>query len=149
MAVVDFTYVDKACAGDMEMRAELITLFMGQLRSLEPELRSSLSKGDLQTLAREAHSVKSTVLSFGMLELASALKKIEIVCKRILISSEGDSLSQTQRELYIEQIEAQPSDLRKWTQENQTEKTISDLVDFCKLQSDSAIAELTRAGYSD
>ena len=147
MAVLDYAYVDKACMGDMAMRSELIALFSEQMRTIEPALRRLLASRDWQSLAREAHSVKSTALSFGMGELAVALKKIEIVCKRILLSSPDCALSDSVRTLYSDQIEALPADVREWTAANQSEKSLTILVDFCKLQSDMALAELRRDGF--
>lgn len=147
MPVVDYAYIDKACGGDDQLRSELISLFVQQLRSLAPELKALLVKGDLQSLAREAHSVKSTALSFGMKDLAVALKKVEIVCKRILLSSPVSELTDSVRELYAGQIEAQPADIREWTEANQSEKSISILVDFCKLQADLALSELRQGGF--
>lgn len=148
MPVVDYAYVDKACGGDEQMRSELISLFAEQMRSLAPDLKTLLVNGDWQTLAREAHSVKSTALSFGMKDLAVALKKVEIVSKRILLSSPDSGLPGSVRELYADQIKAQPADIREWTAANQTEKSISILVDFCKLQADLALSELKRDGFN-
>lgn len=147
MPVVDYAYVDKACGGDEQMRSELISLFAQQMRSLAPDLKALLVKGDWQSLAREAHSVKSTALSFGMKDLAVALKKVEIVSKRILLSSPDCKLTDSVRGLYADQIEAQPADIREWTAANQSEKSISILVDFCKLQANLALAELRRGGF--
>lgn len=147
MPVIDFTYVNKACGGDVQMRSELICLFAGQMRSLAPDLNGLLVKGDWQSLAREAHSVKSTALSFGMKDLAVALKKIEIVSKRILLSEPDSKLPDPVRRLYTDQIEAQPADIREWTAANQSEESISILVDFCKLQADFALSELRRDGF--
>lgn len=143
MSLVDFGYIDKACAGDAQMKAELIDLFIGQMRTLEPELSDLLDKGDLQTFAREAHSVKSTALSFGMQELAVALKKMEMLGKKLFILSDHPSVTDSLRKLYSDQIEGQPTEIREWINENQSEKSLRDLVKFCKLQSDLAIAELT------
>lgn len=147
MPVVDYAYIDKACGGDVQMRSDLISLFAEQMRSLAPELKALLVKGDLQSLAREAHSVKSTALSFGMKDLAVALKKVEVVCKRILLSSPVSELTDSVRKLYADQIEAQPADIREWTEANQSEKSISILVDFCKLQADLALFELRQGGF--
>lgn len=145
MPVIDFAYIDKACAGDAAMRSELVSLFLEQMRKLEPDLSGLLAKGDLMTLAREAHSVKSTALSFGMGDLAAALKKIEIVSKKLLVASESSCLPDSARKLYVEQFASMPLEIQRWTDENLSEKTLSDLVNFCKLQSDLAIAELTEA----
>ncbi|MGN0028534.1 MAG: Hpt domain-containing protein [Marinilabiliaceae bacterium] len=147
MPVVDYAYIDKACGGDEQLRSELISLFAEQLRSLSPDLKALLASGDWQSLAREAHSVKSTALSFGMKDLAVALKKVEIVCKRILLSSPDSGLADSVRKLYADQIEAQPAAIREWTAANQSEKSISILVDFCKLQADLALSELRQGGF--
>lgn len=149
MPVVDYAYIDKACGGDEQMRSELISLFAEQMRSLAPDLNALLVKGDWQSLAREAHSVKSTALSFGMKDLAVALKKVEIVSKRILLSSPDSELADSVRGLYADQIEAQLADIREWTAANQSEKSISILVDFCKLQADLALSELRQGGFMD
>lgn len=146
MAVVDFDYIDKACAGDAQMKAELISLFIDQMTQLEPELSDLLGRGDLQTLARSAHSVKSTALSFGMTDLAAALKKIEMLSKKLLISGGRADVPDTTRALYAEQIEGLPTEIREWIAENESVESLSHLVKFCKLQSDLAIAELTDAG---
>lgn len=146
MAVVDFAYINTACAGDEQMKAELISLFITQMQQLEPELSRLLAAADLQTLAREAHSVKSTALSFGMTDLATALKKIEMLSKKLLISTPGPDVPDTTRALYAEQIAGLPTEIREWIGKNEPVKSLSDLVKFCKLQSDLAIAELTDTG---
>lgn len=146
MAVVDFAYINTACAGDEQMKAELISLFIAQMQQLEPELSKLLAAADLQTLAREAHSVKSTALSFGMTDLATALKKIEMLSKKLLISTPGPDVPDSTRALYAEQIAGLPTEIREWIGKNESVKSLSDLVKFCKLQSGLAIAELTDTG---
>ena len=142
MHLLDFSYVEKACAGDRAMRAELLGLFAEQMRSLGATLDALLENDSLEALAREAHSVKSTALSMGMDEMAASLKKIEVVSKKLLLSSVSVELAPSRRQLYEEQMNSLQPDLNEWAEANMSKKTLHDLIRFCKLQSSRAVSEI-------
>jgi two-component system, sensor histidine kinase and response regulator len=99
--------------GDMQLLAELATLFLQDYPRLRGELRSSISTGDSPSLERAAHTLKGRLAFFGIhkareqalgLELlgrnqnlvyaAPALAEIEVELESIL--PEFESLSREQ-----------------------------------------------------
>ncbi len=86
MSVVNLQYINDACGDDAQMRAEIVGLFVDQMSSMGSELDSLFEADDMDTLARTAHKIKSTALSMGMTDMADALKKIEIVGKKLILS---------------------------------------------------------------
>ncbi len=146
MPLVDFQYVDKASAGDANMRRELLSLFVEQMEALGCELDEQLAADDMEALARTAHSVKSTALAMGMTDMADALKKIEIVCKKILLASSRLDSNPSRRALYEGQINAISADLDGWTQRNLSKESLHELIAFCVRQSASAVIEVREHG---
>ncbi len=143
MPVVDLQYINDACGDDAQMRAEIVELFIDQMRGVGPELDKLFVADDLDTLARTAHKIKSTALSMGMNDMADALKKIEIVGKKLLLSEGKVNEESSLFALYNNQIHSLPPEIDEWTSQNMSKKSLRTLIDFCKLQSLSAIDEVS------
>ncbi len=141
MSVLNTQYLNDACGDDTAMRNELIDIFISQASELPVTLASHLASGDLRRLAADAHKMRSTALSMGMTQMADALKKIEVICKKMVVRSDDSLSSEAEKELYVSQINGLTPELDEWTELNLSKKSLTLLVDFCKLQSKLAIEE--------
>ncbi len=63
--------------GDAEFQRELIDLYKSSTTTILAGLRASLSAGDADGMAREAHSLKGASLSVGALSMAKCAAEIE------------------------------------------------------------------------
>ncbi len=144
MSVLNLQYLDDACGGDAEMRDELINIFISQASEFPDMLASHLANDNLSRLAADAHKMRSTALSMGMSPMADALKKIEVVCKKMIVRDGMCHLSDADKALYVSQINGLTPELDQWTELNLSKKTLTLLVDFCKLQSNLAIEEAVK-----
>ncbi len=79
---IDLTYVEDIASGDNEFIKELITIFIGQIPEFITNLHKYLSDNNLQELAKEAHTAKSSALIFRMDETGNMLKKIQLAAER-------------------------------------------------------------------
>lgn len=138
--VVDLRFVSEACGGDVGMMRELLDIFVDQASCLEDNMSEALAQGDYLALAAQAHKFKSTALSMGMAETADALKKIEIVAKRLAAGRMGGGVSVPVKGL-------SPA-LDEWANRNLSDEALRELIDFCKLQSLSAVQEVNRLLHS-
>ena len=139
--LIDMAYVDEASDGNADLKRELLSLFMEQLES-QPDLMKKLADTtDYDSLAKTAHKFKASALYMGMSEMAIALKKLEIVSKKLYVRSDITGLSATDKMLYINQINGLTEDLDKWTDANLSHEGVLCLINFCKLQSQLAIKE--------
>lgn len=132
--VVDLGFVSEACGGDVAMMRELLAIFVDQASCLAGDLSGALVQGDYLALAAQAHKFKSTALSMGMAETAVALKKIEIVAKRLYAGAHGGG--------GCVPIKGLSPALEEWANGNLSDEALRELIDFCKLQSLSAVQEV-------
>lgn len=143
MSAVNMKYLDEACGGDPELRSELVSIFIDQMNGVAADLRSLLDADKMDALARSAHQVKSTALSLGMEDMAVALKRIEIVAKKIILRDSPESVSPQYRELYASQMKSLADDINRWTEDNLSKKSLTLLIDFCEAQANEAIKEVS------
>ncbi len=141
MPVLNLQYLNEICDGDVEMRNELIDIFIAQASELPETLASHLASDDLPSLAADAHKMRSTALSMGLEQMADALKKIEVICKKMVARDGMGDASEAVKSLYVSQINGLTPELDRWTEQNLSKKSLSLLVDFCKSQSNLAKAE--------
>lgn len=149
MPLIDLKYLDEACAGDSELRSDLLAIFVQQAQEIGPELDNCLAIGDFDLLARSAHKFKSTALSMGMALTADYLKKIEVIAKKIYVKSPQSGNDENAKKLYIGQINGLTTEIDNWTNLNLNTTALQNLINFCKLQSlqaaQEAMAILNRA----
>lgn len=71
-------HIDAIAGGDNLFLIELIDIFLSQIPGFVSTMQSSLAEKKLTVLAREAHTAKSSVLTFGMEATGNLLKMIQI-----------------------------------------------------------------------
>lgn len=77
----DFTQIDEITAGDIDFKKELIGIFISQIPEFIKNMNEAWADNNLDFLARESHSAKSSVLIFGMDHTGDLLKQIELQAK--------------------------------------------------------------------
>lgn len=73
----DLSELDRFSFGDETFKKELISIFMNQIPVFISNMNQFLEKQELENLAREAHTAKSSVLIFGMQNTGNMLKEIQ------------------------------------------------------------------------
>ncbi len=73
----DFSELDRFSFGDESFKKELISIFVSQIPVFISNMNLFLEKNELENLAREAHTAKSSVLIFGMQNTGNMLKEIQ------------------------------------------------------------------------
>ena len=110
---LNLDYLHDISSGDMQFVKDLIQIFLKQIPEIIHKLRTKYNQNDLEMLAREAHTAKSSVLIFGMEETGVSLKKLqhmaesgEIALIPSTIESVENDLQQIsgQLKLYINEI---------------------------------------------
>ncbi|WP_346859536.1 Hpt domain-containing protein [uncultured Draconibacterium sp.] len=81
--------IDAISGGDNSFKIELINIFLEQIPEFIQNMTSSYENKDWTLLAREAHTAKSSALTFGMDETGMLLKDIQLNTEK----SEFDTLS--------------------------------------------------------
>lgn len=134
-------YLNEACGGDKQLRTELLTIFIQQAESVADDLEKCLNDSDFDQLARQAHKFKSTALSMGMGQTADALKKIEVIAKKLFVQSPEAGDDNNAKILYLGQIRGLTHEIDLWTDQNLSTDSLHKLIDFCKLHSLNAAQE--------
>lgn len=70
--------IDAISGGDNTFKIELIDIFLEQIPEFISVMNNSYNNGDWERLAREAHTAKSSALTFGMDETGTLLKEIQL-----------------------------------------------------------------------
>lgn len=73
--------LEDIAGGDKEFLNEIISIFLAQIPDFISKMKTALSNEDWVVLAREAHTAKSSVLTFGMEETGVLLKKIQLTAQ--------------------------------------------------------------------
>ena len=71
-------HIDSIAAGDTEFMTELIDIFLEQIPEFISTMKNALNEQNYVLLAHEAHTAKSSVLTFGMEETGVLLKNIQL-----------------------------------------------------------------------
>ncbi len=79
--LLDFSQIDEITKGDLKFRKELIEIFMEQIFEFIDNMNKHLSSGNLEQLARESHTAKSSAMIFGMENTGHLLKKIQLLAE--------------------------------------------------------------------
>jgi len=64
--------------GDDTLKKELIEIFLEQIDQFSSNMKRFFLGNDMENLAKEAHTAKSSVLIFGMKETGTSLKEIQV-----------------------------------------------------------------------
>ncbi len=75
------TQIDSISGGDSAFISELSRIFLEQIPDFISNMSNFLKEEKWEQLAREAHTAKSSVLTFGMEETGSLLKHIQYEIK--------------------------------------------------------------------
>jgi HPt (histidine-containing phosphotransfer) domain-containing protein len=70
--------LEEIAGGDNDFMKEVIGIFLNQIPEFTGNMRSLLKDQNWNVLAREAHTAKSSALTFGMEETGVLLKKIQL-----------------------------------------------------------------------
>jgi len=84
---INTEYLDSVSDGNVEIMAELVTMFRDQVTETVIEMKSLLEKKEYNSLGLLAHKAKSSVLIMGMNDLGALLKTFELQAKE---GSESD-----------------------------------------------------------
>jgi HPt (histidine-containing phosphotransfer) domain-containing protein len=100
--------LDSISPGDNEFKKELIGIFQEQIPEFISNMNRFLAEGDLNNLAKVAHTAKSSVLVFGMTHTGKSLKKIQLQSEnkepkqlKDLIESVTVDLKEANEELHV------------------------------------------------
>lgn len=70
--------IDAISGGDTEFKKELIDIFLEQIPEFVSNINSFYDAKEWENLAREAHTAKSSALTFGMEKAGRMLKNIQL-----------------------------------------------------------------------
>lgn len=73
----DLSELDRFAFGDEDFKKELINIFTEQLPEFIVNINQYFENEEWESLAREAHTAKSSVLIFGMHNTGKVLKEIQ------------------------------------------------------------------------
>ena len=77
LQTMDLQEINKLTGGDESFKKDLIEIFLKQIDEFIIKMNSYLNDNKMENLAREAHTAKSSVLIFGMVETGLLLKEIQ------------------------------------------------------------------------
>jgi HPt (histidine-containing phosphotransfer) domain-containing protein len=78
---IDTKRLEEIAGGDTDFMKEVIDIFLSQIPDFSGNMRSFLKNQNWSVLAREAHTAKSSALTFGMEETGVLLKKIQLLAE--------------------------------------------------------------------
>lgn len=106
--LLDLTQIDQIASGDVSFKKELIEIFMVQIPEFIENMNVFYEKNDLESLAREAHTAKSSALIFGMKETGDLLKQIQLLAEKnefdlipSLVEKAGIGLNEAEKQLKV------------------------------------------------
>ncbi len=76
--LIDTKQIDAISGSDNAFKIELINIFLGQIPEFTSKMNTYLTEKKWELLAREAHTAKSSVLTFGMETTGALLKTIQL-----------------------------------------------------------------------
>ena len=103
---VNLGYLEEISGGDSSFQKELIGIFLNQIPEFMANMYEFLAKHEIDNLAKEAHTAKSSVLIFMMDETGKALKQIQLLAENnqieqipLLLENVEKALERASREL--------------------------------------------------
>lgn len=79
--IVNLSQIDQISSGDPKFRNEMIGIFVKQIPQFIKNIQNFWGSNDLENLAKEVHTAKSSVLIFGMENTGHGLKKIQLLAE--------------------------------------------------------------------
>lgn len=80
--ITDLSYIAEIAAGDEVFLKELIETFLLQVPEFSGNMKKYLQNKQYDLLAKEAHTAKSSVMLFGLNQLASMLKEFQQLAEK-------------------------------------------------------------------
>jgi HPt (histidine-containing phosphotransfer) domain-containing protein len=123
---VNLSYLEEISGGDSNFQKELIKIFLSQIPDFVININKYFTNQEIENLAKEAHTAKSSVLIFQMSETGKNLKQIQFLAENnqleqipLLMSEVEKSLEAAFRELtgYLDELElseVKPDNLVSW-----------------------------------
>jgi HPt (histidine-containing phosphotransfer) domain-containing protein len=111
---VNLQYVNEISEGDLSFKKHLIEIFLKQIPEFISNLNKFFTNQENENLAREAHTMKSSVLVFMMEDTGKKLNEIQLLSKTrrlkrvpFLIEDVVENLENAARELteYLSNIQ--------------------------------------------
>jgi HPt (histidine-containing phosphotransfer) domain-containing protein len=99
---IDFSHLNSVSCGDDSFKKELIGIFLEQIPVFINNMRKYLDNNKMEKLAREAHTAKSSVLIFGMVNSGRLLKDIQLFAE----NNKPDEIVPALDEVEMELIQA-------------------------------------------
>ncbi len=78
---IDTSQLETLAGGDQEFMKEMAEIFLEQISEFVMNMSSFLQEKNWEKLAREAHTAKSSAMTFGMEGTGTLLKKIQLECQ--------------------------------------------------------------------
>ncbi|WP_320111764.1 Hpt domain-containing protein [Draconibacterium orientale] len=78
---IDTSQLETLAGGDKEFMKEMAEIFLEQINEFVTNMSSFLQEKNWEKLAREAHTAKSSAMTFGMDDTGSLLKNIQLECE--------------------------------------------------------------------
>lgn len=78
---MDLEEINRITCGDKSFKNELIEIFLKQIDEFIVKMNKYLDDNNMENLAREAHTAKSSVLIFGMEDTGLLLKDIQFLAE--------------------------------------------------------------------
>jgi HPt (histidine-containing phosphotransfer) domain-containing protein len=105
---VNLSYLNEISGGDTSFQKELIGIFLNQIPEFMLNMNQFLEKNEIENLAKEAHTAKSSVLIFMMDEAGKTLKQVQLLAENhqteqipFLLAKVGIALENAFRELTV------------------------------------------------
>jgi HPt (histidine-containing phosphotransfer) domain-containing protein len=105
---VNLSYLNEISGGDTSFQKELIGIFLNQIPEFMLNMNQFLAKNEIENLAKEAHTAKSSVLIFMMDEAGKTLKQVQLLAENhqteqipFLLAKVGIALENAFRELTV------------------------------------------------
>ncbi len=124
---INLSYLEEISGGDVRFQKELIGIFLNQIPEFIFNLYKFLSRKEIDNLAKEAHTAKSSVLIFMMEETGKTLKQIQLLAENnqteqipLLLKFVEKALENASMELnqYMQETEelsdVKPDSVSKW-----------------------------------
>lgn len=98
---IDFTSLYSVANNDEEFIKELIAIFLDQIPDFIKNMNQLFLDNNLEKLGREAHTAKSSVMVFGMINTGKLLNQIEIWAENKNLDEIEPALKIVERDLEL------------------------------------------------
>lgn len=98
---IDFTSLYSVANNDEEFIKELIEIFLAQIPDFIKNMNQLFLDNNLEKLGREAHTAKSSVMVFGMINTGKLLNQIEIWAENKNLDEIEPALKIVERDLEL------------------------------------------------